>query len=466
MTVAATSGACMQAESTAQVQSSISSENRLALNRLALNRLALNRLALNRLALNRLALNQLALNQLALDDLSEAEVEDTERLHDLLSTADGRDVFKYAVRCAFEYDDVVSASVDGATYEFAGQLGLAPKWDEHALSESERGWMSSCLLAHVNAYGVSVSISLRAHGELGSTDEERADYPVYEGTFFGDLFDEDAKMYACQGSVKAAATAHSEDRELRACTEGTEDCAIVSVGRCRDVCEKRHFEEGWSECWAEGVRYDEAISVYLFADDPAGGNQSCTDDQCVMQNSGGPAIMDCGKAKNCAATCDDGATCSVNASKSDRVHARFTGVHAAEVDCYKGEACSVECTAGSACDVECQAGRDCNVQCTGSDCDVDCYDGQLCDVSCEAGASCHVECGGKSTSCDDIVCRDGADCSFECRDALNCDFATCEDGASCMLSCTEDAANCGFAECEGGATECGNGVVVCGRECP
>jgi hypothetical protein len=434
------------------VRGTISSSNRLALNRLALNRLALNRLALNRLALNRLSG--------MLWRLSDS--------NELLATEDGRELLKYVVQCAMEPGELMVGTVDGETYEFPGLLGVASRWKHRALRDSEQRLLSACLLAHVNAFGVPVSISVRARNVLSATDEERRSYPVYEGTFFGQVMEGDTtRAYSCQGSDVEVASAHSEDRALRACTDGNASCGIVSVGRCRDVCATRTDDAGWTDCWAEGRFYRQAISVYLFADDAFGLNRSCSGGRCNLQTGqGAAAILDCGGSRDCDATCTDGATCTVDAVKSRHVDVGVSGARMAEVDCYDGDDCSVECSNGSRCDVGCQRGEDCDVECKGgARCDVDCYRSEGCAVECAGGSTCNVQCGGWGRSCDEIQCRAGSKCDIECRDSAFCNFARCEAGAACLLEC-KGAWSCGFASCKGGATTCENGVVVCGRQCP
>jgi hypothetical protein len=452
-------------------RTSISNDNRLALNRLALNRLALNRLALNRLALNGVSAGGL-----------------DSGANELLATEEGRELLKYVVQCALEPDDVLVGVVDGQTYELTGLLGLMPKWEDEPLDEDEQRLMSACLLAHVNALGVPVSISLRTRRVLRSTEEERRAYPVYEGTFFGQVFDgEGMKAYSCQGSASGVALAHSHDRELRRCTDGAGDCAIVSLGRCRDICERRSEEEGWTQCWAGGVLYEETVSVYLFADDPYGQNQRCDSNDCTLHNSEGTAaILDCDGKDGCVASCPAGATCTIDGTDAHHLDIDITGAALGEVDCFKGDDCAIACTDQTRCDIECTRSKDCGVACSsgsscavdcrkskdcavacaeGTSCEVDCYRGDHCQVACSAGSSCEVACGGPGKSCETIECQAGSSCTLSCSDSKECAFAHCQEGASCLLACT-DAENCEFAHCAEGAMTCSGGVIVCGRSCP
>jgi hypothetical protein len=440
------------------VRPSVSGSNRLALNRLALNRLALNRLALNSLALGKLAMTELDVTHWQLADSPE-----------LLGTEAGREVLKYVVQCALDPEDIMVGTSGGQRYEFPGLLGLTPQWRNRHLRDEEQELVSACLLAHVNAFGMPIPISLRAYRVLSATDEERRDYPVYEGTFFGQIFEDGmTRAYSCQGSATEAAMAHSEDRAMRVCTNGTDDCGIISAGRCRDVCETRTDDMGWSNCRAESKRYERTVSVYLFADDAHGRNQRCTSKGCTLETSdGAAAILDCNGTKRCSASCTDGATCTIDGLDSDHVEVEVRGAHMGEVDCYEGHDCTVGCSDGSRCDVECQRGKDCNVDCSGgASCEVDCYRSKSCDVECREGSTCQVQCGGSwSKSCEGIECEAGSTCMLECRSAWGCKVATCKQGASCLLECKHNG-RCEFDRCEGGAISCGNGVVACGRPCP
>jgi hypothetical protein len=407
-------------------------ENRLNFNRLALNRLALNRLALNRLALNRLALNRLALNGTTELDMTE----------------EGREVLKYVAQCALRDGDVLVAEHEGVTYEFPGLLGLAPQWEDAPLQQGDQRMLSACLLAHVNAFGVSVPISLRDQGSLPSSPDERIQYSVYEGTFFGQVFEDgELKVYSCQGSVSTAALEHSEDRALRVCTDGTGECAIVPVGRCLDVCEQRHPDEGWVDCWANGVRYRETVSVYLFADDPDGKNQRCTTRTCKMNSAiGNAAILDCNGKDKCDVDCESDATCSIDGAATNDLAAKAGAARFSEIDCYGNNNCLVECRAGASCDVDCQNTNNCK-------------------VTCENDALCDVHCGSASGSGPGPGPGPGDDDGDNEQPGNNCDDIKCRGGASCLIACN-DVNNCGFSECYEGAESCPGDVIVCGRPCP
>jgi len=191
--VVAGSSACTDDLTASSSGQGLVSGNRLAANRLAANRLAANRLAANRLAANRLAANRLAANLATVGAL--------------LETPEGREVLSFIVSCALPGDVVLVAEKDGVTYEFPGEIGLAPQWEHAALNKAGQGWVSACLFARVNAHDVALPVSLRgAHKQLATTEEERAGWPLEEGAFYGDFFrplEEPIVWIACRGADQA-----------------------------------------------------------------------------------------------------------------------------------------------------------------------------------------------------------------------------------------------------------------------
>jgi hypothetical protein len=169
--------------------------------------LSSNRLASNRLASNRLAANQLSSSRFNLNDT------------DLIETDDGRDVLTYIVSCAIpEGITLAGADSQGNLYEFLGGLGLAPRWLDHSLNAAEKGWVSACLFARVNAYDVPVEISLRGPSSaLSVTPEEQAGWTLQEGAFYGNYFtapDQPIDWNACRGRDSDQAQLHE-----RACAQ-------------------------------------------------------------------------------------------------------------------------------------------------------------------------------------------------------------------------------------------------------
>ena len=133
-------------------------------------------MAANRLSANRLSANRLSANKLAASKLSENRLEANSVAAKMLSTADGREVYSYIISCALPEGKEVDATISGApdsappdtlytcgngNCSFPGSLGLADYWIDHRLDVKGQRWVTACLLARVNYFGVKVIISLR-----------------------------------------------------------------------------------------------------------------------------------------------------------------------------------------------------------------------------------------------------------------------------------------------------------------
>lgn len=235
-----------------------------------MNALSMNALSMNALSMNALSMNALSMNGLEIDG------------NGLEETPEGRHLLKYVVRCALDSGTTLTAQVDGVVYEFPGLLGLAPQWIDGAIDGSGEELISACLLSHVNAFGISISISAR-HPLLPVSPEEESRFGFYEGGFYGDLFAVPPVMLACAGDPGPDFSVEypdhdtsTGDRLLRRCTDvDTNDtvCGFELVGSCSDVCDSSDGGS-YSGCWSQpqhnGSRYDDVVSIWLLdADDPA-----------------------------------------------------------------------------------------------------------------------------------------------------------------------------------------------------
>jgi hypothetical protein len=248
--------------SESETQSTIVTNNRLAANRLAANRLAANRLAANRLAANRLAANRLAANLLGAEDL--------------LATPEGREVLGFIVSCAVPADETLVADFMGTTYEFPGEIGLAPTWLHHPLDRVGMGWVSACLFARVNANDVSIPVSLRGPNQNLTADaSERAGWPLEEGAFYGNLFtgeNHDIIWIACRGRAQAAGeTGGLIDRD---CAEpdpahpGLTLCGFTFAGNCGDFTNDHHVDDHACERFStNGTYYNRCHNEAAIPDD-------------------------------------------------------------------------------------------------------------------------------------------------------------------------------------------------------
>ena len=230
------------------------------------------------MTLNAMTLNAMTLNALSANfEASQAMVDhplDTEsfsgavpELKNQLSDALTQEFMHYLVGCALKPGQYVKYEdqLFGGAYDnkWEGELGLCPDWHYGPADQTCQEVVSACLLSRVNAFGVSVDLSLRGHDANGSPipvdAAEVAALPWREGAFYGDIFepaaladgvnifvDGDGKvqgrdglkiqgaiytnMYACVSSVWTLPEAYAKDR---ICAGGDMNCAARNVGACR-----------------------------------------------------------------------------------------------------------------------------------------------------------------------------------------------------------------------------------------
>jgi hypothetical protein len=183
----------------------------------------------NKLATNKLATNKLATNKLATNKLAAAAFANGMAAQPLLNTADGRDVLTYMLQCALTPAQSITLTDSfGTAWTFTGLLGVAPAWTTRALTVDEQRWVTGCLLARVNYFGVVVNLSMRATlPALGTTVD--SGYTVLDGVFYGNLFDPSGpKEYACDGRF---------DNVQRICADVSPDgvttmCGFTYTGAC------------------------------------------------------------------------------------------------------------------------------------------------------------------------------------------------------------------------------------------
>jgi hypothetical protein len=182
----------------------------------------------------------------------------------LVNAAGGESLLRYAIGCALPAD--ASVSTDDGT-QFTGSLGLAPQWAERSLDSSEQRWVSACLLARTNLFGVHVSISMRGERPALSgsvTEEEKTNYTFEEGAFYGDLWAQPSRAYVCTGTAENTV----KDRLQRVCTEesdvlGISRCGFEIVGKCEDVCEHQGSDGAKLRCRGGDTTYEEVITTFL-----------------------------------------------------------------------------------------------------------------------------------------------------------------------------------------------------------
>ena len=154
----------------------------------------------------------------------------------------------------------------GEQLVFRGSLGLAPAWEDRALTIEEERWVSACLYALTNKFGKTIPVSLRAkHPKLDTgtlSEEERRLFTLHEGGFFGNFFAEHPTAYVCigDGMIENSEAPVLRDRvcAMPAAAPGPNgrpisECGFLVTGSCRTM----------STVIVDDSKYDEVIHVYL-----------------------------------------------------------------------------------------------------------------------------------------------------------------------------------------------------------
>ncbi len=194
----------------------------------------------------KLSSNGLLLNQAAVDKLvtaplalTQSEGEPGLRLNEgdfapLLQAPGGPELLSYIATCAL--DEGQELRVESSDQVFTGNLGLAPQWANESCDKSCQRWISACLLAHSNATGNPVTISVRGSNPgLLWTQEIESSYTYQEAAYYGNVFApfEQRVLQACAGESLFAGVGE-ENRLREALDQGAEFLAgrICGVGAC------------------------------------------------------------------------------------------------------------------------------------------------------------------------------------------------------------------------------------------
>ena len=203
----------------------------------------------NSLTVNSLTVNSLTVNSLTVNSL----------LTSALTDSASRTVFTYIVGCALPEGVHLDLEIEGTTYGYDGQLGLAPGWGQAGGScdAACQARISSCVIARLNYYGQVVPLSARGAG-LSTTAAEESEYPTRDAVYFGNVFTSPQERYACLppgGSL------------TRVCgPAGAPPCeGVTHVGPCDSLCDPAAADGSYANCHAGagGALFGEPISVYL-----------------------------------------------------------------------------------------------------------------------------------------------------------------------------------------------------------
>jgi hypothetical protein len=136
---------------------------------------------------------------------------------------------KYVVECALPAGTSISKVIEGVPTVLSGALGLAPEWEDDACDEDCQEWVSACVLARTNVSEQTVQLWLKGdHPALG-TGTNLA-YPIYESSFFGNLFADESAQYMCPGLLVGPLLAQLQGRTCSATLGGY--CDMTSYSSC------------------------------------------------------------------------------------------------------------------------------------------------------------------------------------------------------------------------------------------
>ncbi|MCP3139693.1 hypothetical protein [Pyxidicoccus xibeiensis] len=265
-------------------------------NGLSTNGLSTNGLSTNGLSTNGLSTNGLSTNGLSTNGFSTWFNQDP---------ADAEAVMEYVVRCALPAGQTRTYSNPdtGVTHTWQGGLGLAPAWTTgQAATEAEQQVVSACLAAHINKYGVHVSISVlgqTAQGtEIPYTSSELATHAQTEACFFGNLFNDEGIYAANDQTYLNPMTSTARGCGLSSNTLSSQCEPLVHLGMCNQYCVSALGNRGpkpyYETCTYNGKTY-RPITTRMRREDV----YRCGDGTCQVTERCGTGVA----ADNCRADC-------------------------------------------------------------------------------------------------------------------------------------------------------------------
>ncbi|WP_437682580.1 hypothetical protein [Sorangium sp. So ce131] len=204
-----------------------------------------NALTSNALTSNALTSNALTSSALTSNALTSSALTSNALTAEALRDPAARTLLRYVAGCALPAGERFTVDVDGTSFAFQGELGLAEGWGKEGGSCNKecRTWVSGCVIARVNYLGERVSISVRGdRAELRTDKAERREYATQEATYYGDIFAAEPHYNACLPRNASSIP--------RVCGPSTETCAIEIAGPCEEVCDSPRRDGSFPNCRA------------------------------------------------------------------------------------------------------------------------------------------------------------------------------------------------------------------------
>jgi hypothetical protein len=105
---------------------------------------------------------------------------------------------QYMTGCALGPGQSITFTIAGLPYTFSGDIGVAPSLITEVPTQDDQERVTACLMARTNALGRHVTISISGAGNTIPSDPgESSLYPIYEGTYMGNIFAAKPWMQTC-----------------------------------------------------------------------------------------------------------------------------------------------------------------------------------------------------------------------------------------------------------------------------
>lgn len=147
-------------------------------------------------------------------------------------------LFKYLVQCALKAEQELRLEPEpgGEPVVLTGGLGLAPEWAMGPCDEACQEWVSACLFARTNTYGLPVRIYMSGPHPAFIAEAESDGLPAEagfgerEGAFYGNYFLPLPREHACRGDGYDPLY-----MSVRVCATSGAACGFNRVGTCGDT---------------------------------------------------------------------------------------------------------------------------------------------------------------------------------------------------------------------------------------
>ncbi|MDC3952809.1 hypothetical protein [Polyangium jinanense] len=165
---------------------------------------------------------------------AQGNISDTISYLDQVTSACRNQALKYLARCALPEGSSMTDPDTNITYN--GWLGLADQWKTQVLSSDNQWWVTSCLLEHLNGYGIEVPILLQGdRSELQPTSAQITEFQVPESRAWGNLFAPNFVANVCYFTNMATSCYVNQLFDERIC-DTSPYCNLNLVGNCNTAC--------------------------------------------------------------------------------------------------------------------------------------------------------------------------------------------------------------------------------------